>query len=288
MSSSFAVSKVKRALLKASGEKQKVGHFGTLDPLASGVLPIAVGNATRLFDYAQEKVKVYQAIFRFGVETTTLDSEGEVTKTSNKTIIKEDVVKALGKFIGKINQLPPEYSAKSVNGKRAYELARSGKKVELKPKEIEIFDFKLIESNNSAVIFKDGEHHLEDNEFAFEISCGSGTYIRSLARDLAAEVGTVGYMSYLLRVQSGAFNIDNAVTVDEFEINPLKYILPIEFALKKYEVFDLPKNSEKHVLNGVSVAFDNLPNNEFVVKLDNRVIGIAENDNGKLKFKTKF
>ena len=288
MSSSFAVSKVKRALYASSGEKQKVGHFGTLDPLASGVLPIAIGNATRLFDYAQEKVKVYQAIFKFGVETTTLDGEGEIVKTCEKLIEQSDIEKALVQFIGKIDQLPPAYSAKSVDGKRAYELARQGKDVDLKPKTVEIYDFKLIESVDGKVGFKDGEHTLEKGEFAFEIACGSGTYIRALARDLASAVGTVGYMSYLLRTKSGAFEIGNAVSVEKFEKNPMDYILPIEFALSKYEFFNLPKECEKQALNGVQIAFDNLPKGEFVVKLDDKIVGIAENSKGKLKFKTRF
>ena len=115
MSSSLAVVKVKKILTKATGEKQKVGHFGTLDPLASGVLPIAIGNATRLFDYAQNKVKVYQATFKFGVETDTLDSEGQIVSTCDKQISIADILNVLGQFVGKIEQIPPQYSAKSVD-----------------------------------------------------------------------------------------------------------------------------------------------------------------------------
>ena len=145
ISSSFVVQKVKKALCSACGQKVKVGHFGTLDPLASGVLPIAVGTATRLFDYAQAKVKVYQATFLFGVETDTFDREGAVTRTSDKIVAREDVQNALKGFIGKIEQIPPQYSAKSVNGKRAYQIAREGKEVELAPKQVEIYDFKLLD-----------------------------------------------------------------------------------------------------------------------------------------------
>lgn len=288
MSSSLAVVKVKKILTKATGEKQKVGHFGTLDPLASGVLPIAVGNATRLFDYAQDKVKVYQAIFKFGVETDTLDGEGTIISKVDKQVSADNIKSTLGAFIGKIEQIPPQYSAKSVGGKRAYELAREGKIVELKAKQIEIYAFKLIETAQNKVHFKDGEHALSDNEFAFEIACSSGTYIRALARDLAHTLGTVGYMSSLLRVQSGAFLFEDGVSIGDFEINPLKFVLPLDFALGSFETFELPSKYAFQALNGVKLAFDNLPNDAFVVKLDEEVVGIAKNEDGKLVFKTRL
>lgn len=288
MSSSFAVQKVKRILSNLTGTREKVGHFGTLDPLASGVLPIAVGNATRLFDYAQDKVKVYQATFKFGIATDTLDKEGKIVKTDDKIVYIDDIILALPKFLGKISQLPPEYSAKSIDGKRAYELARAGVSVELKPKTVEIFDFKLIQDVDGKVILKDGEHTLENNEFAFEIACGSGTYIRALARDLADALGTVGFMSSLLRIQSGSFLIEDAVTIEEFEKNPLAHFKPIDYVLKQYEVFDLPVECEKQAMNGVMLEFDNLPKGDFVVKLAGEVVGIAKNQSGKLKFKTRF
>ena len=288
MSSSLAVVKVKKILTKATGEKQKVGHFGTLDPLASGVLPIAVGNATRLFDYAQDKVKVYQATLKFGIETDTLDSEGTIISKVDKQVSADNIKSTLGAFIGKIEQIPPQYSAKSVGGKRAYELAREGKSVELKAKQIEIYDFKLIETAQNKVHFKDGEHTLSDNEFAFEIACSSGTYIRALARDLAHALGTVGYMSALLRVQSGAFLFEDGVGIEDFEKNPLKFVLPLDFALGSFETFELPSKYTFQALNGVKLAFDNLPNDAFVVRLDGEVVGIAKNEDGKLVFKTRL
>lgn len=288
ISSSFAVQKVKWALKNAVGEKIKVGHFGTLDPIASGVLVIAVGNATRLFDMAQDKVKVYQATFKFGVETDTLDSEGKIVAQDDKKITADEILTVIHDFVGKQNQIPPKYSAKSVRGKRAYELAREGKQVELKAKEIEIYDFKLLGAENEKVVLKDGEHTLEDSEFAFEIACSSGTYIRAIARDLAQKLGTVGYMSSLLRVQSGAFSIENAVSIEEFSKNPLAYVLPIESELAVYDVFELPKECEMQALNGVQLHFDNLPTGRFVVKLDGEVVGIAKNVENKLKFEIRL
>ena len=288
MSSSFAVQKVKKILTAATGEKQKVGHFGTLDPLAAGVLPIAVGKATRLFDYAQDKVKVYQTTFRFGATTDTLDREGEIVERCGKIVTEDEIQDALKGFAGKIDQVPPLYSAKSVNGKRAYKIAREGGNIELKPKRIEIFEFSLIKSSNGKVVFKDGEHSLSDGEFAFQIACSSGTYIRALARDLAQAVGTVGYMSSLLRIQSGSFIIENSVTLEEFEDNLTANILPLSVVLNDYKSFDLPKECKKQALNGVLLHFDNLPQDNFVVKLDGEIIGIAKNIDNKLKFITRF
>lgn len=288
ISSSFVVQKVKKALCSASGQKVKVGHFGTLDPLASGVLPIAVGTATRLFDYAQAKVKVYQATFLFGVETDTFDSEGAVTKTDDKIILKSDVQTAIKVFIGKIKQIPPMYSAKSVNGKRAYQLAREGKEVDLAPKEVEILDFKLLEDDNGSVMLKSGEYALKPNEFAFEIACSSGTYIRALARDLASTLGTVGYMSSLLRVKSGSFELADAVTIEEFSLNPLAYLKPIEFVADTFKSYDLDEKLKDRALNGVKLHLDDMPNGEFVVKIAGEIVGIAENLYGTLKFKTRL
>ena len=136
--------------------------------------------------------------------------------------------------------------------------------------------------------FKDGEHTLSDNEFAFEIACSSGTYIRALARDLAHALGTVGYMSSLLRVQSGAFLFENGVSIEDFEKNQLEYVLPLSFVLDSFETFDLPKEYAFQVLNGVKLAFDNLPKDMFVAKLDGEVVGIAKNEDGKLVFKTRL
>lgn len=288
VSSAFVVQKVKRAIWNAYGEKMKVGHFGTLDPMARGVLPIAVGTATRLFDYAQAKTKIYQATFKFGVETDTLDSEGSIVKTDEKPVKKEDIISALKGFVGAIDQVPPMYSAKSIDGKRAYQLARNGESVELEPKRIEIFDFKLIEDANGKVLLQDGERKLEENEYAFEIACSSGTYIRALARDLAAALGTVGYMSSLLRVQSGAFSLKNSVSLDDFLNNPQQYILPLEIVTDAFCTYNLDEKYAEKVLNGVKLNFDNLPTGDFVVKIKGEIVGIATNQNEILKFKTRL
>ncbi len=288
MTSSDVVVKVRGILRRASGQKQKVGHFGTLDPLGSGVLPIAVGNATRLFDYCLDKIKIYQTTFVFGEETDTLDRAGRITKTSEVLPAREDILSVLPAFEGDFDQIPPQYSAKSVNGKRAYDLAREGIEVELKPKKITIYSIKLVDDVDGVVTLQDGEHQLRENEFAFEVACSGGTYIRSIARDVANKLNTVGYMSSIHRVQSGNFTIDNSVSLDEFEKEPIRYLLPVDCAIKDCPIFNLPSEDADRVLNGVRLQYDNLPNGFFVVKLDGESIAIGEEVDGKLKLRTRL
>ena len=228
VSSAFVVNKVKWLA------KTPAGHMGTLDPLASGVLPVALGNACRLFDYFSDKKKTYLARFRFGVTTETLDSEGEQI-VQGEVPTADDIQKALPALTGKISQVPPAYSAKSVNGVRSYQLARAGKEVELKAKEVQIFSFRLLEQT-------------APDEFSFEIICSSGTYIRALARDLAAALNTYAYMSALERTASGVFTIENAVTLDELtKENIQDYLIPTESVLS-YPALNL---ESERVFNGL-------------------------------------
>ena len=163
MTSSDVVVKVRGILRRASGEKQKVGHLGTLDPQGSGVLPIAVGTATRLFDFMQEKTKVYQATFVFGKETDTLDGVGKVVETSDILPTKDQISAFVSSYCGEIDQIPPQYSAKSVDGKRAYDLAREGKTVNLTPKRVNIIYVKLIEAVYGVAHLANGNYALSEN-----------------------------------------------------------------------------------------------------------------------------
>ncbi|MDE6412249.1 MAG: tRNA pseudouridine(55) synthase TruB [Clostridia bacterium] len=228
VSSAFVVNKIKRLA------KTPAGHMGTLDPLASGVLPVGVGNACRLFDYFSDKRKTYLARFRFGVTTETLDNEGEKVFKGEVPTEKE-ILSALPALTGKISQIPPAYSAKSVNGVRSYALARAGKEVELAPKEVEIFSFRLTEQT-------------APDEFSFEIICGSGTYIRALARDLAKKLNTYAYMSKLERTASGVFTIESAVALDKLTAENLnEFLIPTEEVLP-YPVLNL---ESPRVFNGL-------------------------------------
>ena len=199
MSSSQAVQKVKHIL-----KPNKIGHMGTLDPLGSGVLILGINKCTRLFDSFLKHTKTYRAIFYFGEQTDTLDSEGKVIKKNMCDIKIEDVQNLCPKFIGKFDQIPPQYSAKKINGKKAYQLARSGEEIQLKPRAIEIYDLSC-------------KAQLKKNTFLFEITCSSGTYIRSLCRDFAEALSTYGTMLAIVRTKSGDYDITQSCTIADIE-----------------------------------------------------------------------
>lgn len=211
ISSYEAVRRTLKVILgkKCSGNRVKVGHAGTLDPLASGVLIIAVNRATRLISYVQNQVKHYRGTFLLGVSSDTEDIEGPLTVYENPPIPAEsEVFSALKKFTGRIMHRPPIYSALKVNGKRAYNLARAGKPVELTPREIHIYSLKLVKYAYP--------------ELVLDIQCGSGTYIRSLGRDLAQYLGTSAVMSDLVRTAVGVFTLETAFSLTLENITPEK------------------------------------------------------------------
>ena len=203
MNSMSAVKKVQHLL-----NADKAGHLGTLDPLGTGVLPIALGKATKLFEEHLYDRKIYRAIFKFGILTDTLDSEGKILKQDDVDIKLEEIEKIINKLIGKQNQMPPKYSAKKIKGKKAYELARADVEFELKPKLVEIFRFEVVEK-------------LKKNTFLFEIECSSGTYIRSCCRDLAEKLNTCATMVAIIRIQSGKYKIEDSIVLDEVTIDKL-------------------------------------------------------------------
>lgn len=258
--------------LKQNNIITKVGHFGTLDPIAEGVLPVALGRATRLFDYSLDKTKEYIARFVFGVETDTLDGTGKVIKTENKPIKVEDIMTAIPHLIGEIEQMPPAYSAKSIGGVRAYRLAREGKEVILHPKKIIINSIELLRQVN-------------ENQFEFKISCGGGTYIRSIVRDMADLMGTCGYMSALRRTASGIFTLESACDLDDLSDIEEK-ILPITFFTDLFKRYELSDREFSTIKNGVptSVGFNyELP---LAVYYCGELLGIGTVSNEKLIIKT--
>jgi tRNA pseudouridine55 synthase len=207
MGSTTAVSAVKRLLREAGEPKTKVGHGGTLDPLASGVLPIALGEATKLAGRMLNATKSYDFTIRFGEETDTLDAEGEVVARSEVRPTLEEIEAVLPRFTGSIEQVPPAYSALKIGGKPAYARARAGEEVELKVRKITIHSLSICHPRESG-----GPAPLQTVTLAVTVS--KGTYIRSLARDLARALGTVGHVSYLRRTRSGPFGLDTAVSLD--------------------------------------------------------------------------
>ncbi len=232
---SFDVVNKLKHLLKIS----KVGHLGTLDPMATGVLLVTIGKATKLFDLMQEKRKTYLAKFEFGYSTDTLDSSGTIIEKCNKIPTLKEINNVLPKFIGKIMQIPPKYSAKNVNGKRAYELARNNIDFNLKPKQVEIYNLKII--------------NYENNVLTIEICCGSGTYIRSLARDFGIELKSLATMTELTRTQVGAFSLKNCVEISNLnEQNVYEAIMPIN---KLLNIPEIELNSNNSVLlNGRTIT----------------------------------
>lgn len=271
MSSNFVLTLLKRNL-----NISKMGHMGTLDPLACGVLPVMVNKGTKLFDFYLNKTKVYRAVFTFGKQTNTLDSEGEVVNLTNIIPKKTEIEKAIPNFIGKFAQIPPVFSAKKVNGKKAYDLARHGEIVELKPKEIEIFDFKLI-------------HQINKESYLFEIKCSSGTYIRSIARDLGEYLNTCAYMSALIRTDSGEFNILNSTFVKSLtNDNVFDKISKLENLLKKFETINLDKKFFKQISNGVKIKIERENKDNLIVFCNNQLIGIGKIENNLLSIKTNL
>ena len=268
--SADVIRKVKYAAIRHFGKKNlKVGHAGTLDPLATGVLLVCIGKATKLAEALQSHDKEYVAGVTFGATTPSYDLEKEIDRFfPHEHITAEAVAEALPAFLGEQDQIAPLFSAKSVDGKRAYQYARNGIALELPAKKVTIYSIKIIDGEN--------------NRYRFEITCGAGTYIRAIARDIAKALGTYAYMNSLVRTQSGLFNLENSVDIKEFEQNPFVHLIPMEQALSFLPFFEIPIEYRKQVLNGIILPFDNMPNNTFVATIDGKVVAIAENKCGKL------
>ncbi len=200
LGSTQAVSAVKRALREAVEPKTKVGHGGTLDPLATGVLPIALGEATKLAGRMLDATKGYDFTVRFGAQTDTLDTEGHVIATSDVLPTREALEAVLPRFTGPIAQVPPAYSALKVDGKRAYALARAGEEVELKTRSVTVHALSIVDATGG--------------EATLAATVSKGTYIRSLARDIALALGSVGHVTMLRRTKAGPFTLDQAISLD--------------------------------------------------------------------------
>ena len=255
------------------------GHMGTLDPLASGVLPVGVGNATRLFDYFLEKEKEYIAEFTFGVDSDTLDSTGNLVYGGH--VPSESEIKAvLPQFFGDIMQVPPKYSAKNVNGKRGYDLARAGVEFELPPKKVHIYGMEVL-----------GDVENKRDTFRIKIRCGGGTYIRSLARDIAAALGTNAVMSALCRTQSGLFTLPNAIDFADLEKDPdmswLEANLIPTQAVLPFADLRLPEKDMGRIFNGMTV-FTDAQDGTYKIYQGEAFYGLAEVKNGKAKAKIKL
>lgn len=251
---------------------EKVGHTGTLDPLAEGVLPILIGKGTLCSKYLINHDKKYIVNLQLGAKTETADLEGKIIEEKSipdKSLAQDEIEKVLKSFIGKQQQIPPIYSAIKVNGKKLYEYARKGQNVEIKPREIEIYDIKLINID------------VNKKQIQFEVFCGKGTYIRSLCENIAEKLETVGYMESLKRIQVGEFKIEESSKIQELEEKKedTKYleskIISIEEIFKGKEKVKLDDRKLQLFLNGVKIT-QNFENGIYKVYDKNaKFIGIG-------------
>lgn len=275
MTSSDAVCIVRGVLSRRIGGRQKTGHLGTLDPLAEGVLPIALGKATALFDFLAFKTKEYIARFTFGRTTDTLDRGGVFLADEGRVPTEDELKAALPRFLGDVMQVPPAYSAKSVDGKRAYDLARKGVMPELAARPVHIESIELLASNGA--------------EFTLRIVCGGGTYIRALARDIAAALGTVAFMSALTRTRSGTFTLEDAVTMDDFRAAPEEHIIPAGRALEGLPRLVLDHKEERMIANGVPVPSAYAAGESAAVfSADGGLLGLGQADERGMRLRVRL
>ncbi len=252
------------------GEKT-VGHMGTLDPMAEGVLVVGVGKSARLFEYVSGRRKSYVAKFKFGSQTDTLDALGTVTDETRDIPSVDAALNAIRSMVGKIEQLPPVYSAKHVGGKRAYALARSGESVELSPVSVEIYDAQLICQPSMS-------------EMVFSIDCSAGTYIRSICRDVAKLCGSLATLTYLQRTRSGCFDVKDSVTLDALTVQMRNALIAPDKALDDMPVYEIAADRYDDLRHGRKIACDRT--GEFRVYCNGEFFGIGCNVDGTLKIKT--
>ena len=233
---------------------KKFGHIGTLDPMASGVLPIAIGDATKMIPFVEEispNVKEYLFSLQFGFETDTLDITGREIARNDIVPSESDVLGVLPKLIGKISQVPPQYSAVHVDGKRAYDAARQGRAVEIPPRDVEIYELEFL--------------GIRGKSWHFRVRCSRGTYVRSIARDIAKLCGTIATVDMIRRTQSGGFDIKSAVKLDFLEnlfnnsASIDENLMPVDFGLGDIPVLNLSDKDAEFYKNGgfITIAADN-------------------------------
>jgi len=236
MTSNQVLGRVRRAL-----NAQKLGHAGTLDPLATGILPIALGEATKTISFAQDRDKVYSFTIQWGEARNTDDREGEVTQTSDKRPSVAEITALIPRFIGDIEQTPPQFSAIKINGERAYDLARSGEDVEMKSRIVSVYDLRLTGTTPDTA--------------SLELHCGKGTYVRAIARDMGQILGCFGHVSALRRLAVGQFTVETAIPLDTFEkmaqsSDPDRLLLPIETVLDDIPALALTDDEISRIKQG--------------------------------------
>ena len=265
-------------VVKKVARTGKVGHTGTLDPEATGVLPICIGRATKIIDYIMDSEKVYEVTLKLGIRTTTYDLEGEVLEERDPShLTEEEILNSINSFKGEYSQIPPMYSALKQNGVRLYELARKGIEVERKGRLINIHNLEDVKINNPYISMK--------------VTCSKGTYIRSLCYDIGEKLGVFATMTQLNRAKTSVFSQEKSININELtKENINDYILSMEEALEKYDKIVVNKKYVKLLVNGVRVADgrftkDKVINNKLyrVYDDENNFIGLGERNDAGFK-----
>ena len=263
------------AILRRITKIKQIGHTGTLDPFAEGVLPICIGKATRLIEYLDDD-KAYIGTVQLGKSTTTYDTEGEGVNFSDKKVSLEEIEQALQDFRGEIEQLPPIYSAIKVNGKKLYEYARKGEEVKIEPRRVNIYKLEVV--------------HFDEEKQTLElhIECSKGTYIRSIANDLGEALGCYGHLIKLVRIKAGKFGISEAIKLDTLETKEQaekNLIYPLEYLdYPKYELNEVEKEKVSH---GMGINTD-LENGIALLTQQSKLIAVANIENKKAKISKVF
>lgn len=259
---------------------KKVGHTGTLDPDATGVLPLCIGNGTKVSDMLLESDKCYRAELILGKTTDTQDLSGNVLEEKEVNLSEEEIVKAAESFVGEIEQIPPMYSAIKQDGKKLYELARKGIEVERKPRRVTINEITIVK--------------IDKNTVTIDVDCSKGTYIRTLCSDIGEKLGCGGCMGNLRRTKAGMFNIDESHTLEEIE--KLKengklgnIILPVDSVFMKYPKIQLNEKQVKSVTNGIRMTYKGVEGQTYrVYDNNNEFLCISKIEDGKLRLVKSF
>ena len=256
---------------------KKAGHIGTLDPFATGVLPLAFGEATKLIPFLEEGNKTYEFTLKFGQSTSTDDTEGEIIQTSDYIPSQEEIKKILPQFMGKITQIPPKYSAIHINGQRAYELARNGADFEIPQREITIFELKMT------------DYRPQQNEADFCVTCSKGTYVRTLGHDIAEKLHTCGHLTALRRTQNGLFKISDTILLENlknilYKGQGVSSVLPVETFLCDITDIALTEEEALKLKNGQSLSAQRFPpfTGKAAAMYNHKLIALIENRDNAL------
>ena len=261
---------------------KKIGHTGTLDPDASGVLPMCIGRGTKVADMLTAKDKQYVAEMTLGLATDTLDASGTVTETAEVNVTEQDIENAIQKFVGDIEQIPPMYSAIKVDGKKLYELAREGVEIERNPRSVRIDNIEVLDIN------------LEENKISIRVDCSKGTYIRTLCDDIGRELGCFAHMSKLERTKSGRFDIKDAYTISQIEEmlekGDMSFLVPVDVVFEEYERLTITEKKAKKMCNGIQISVQGLVEGKTYRVYDEKgnFLTISKAENGLLKILKTF